>query len=120
MRGVSDLIQERLDRSWVNPRWKALYPKASMQHLASLNSDHCPLLLNLDPPPPSAANRPFRFQPMWLNHSDFPIIAKEARHGKELRLGDAISEFSSLAQTWNKEVFGNIFANKRQIGRAHV
>ena len=115
MRGVSDLIQERLDRGWVNPRWKALYPEASMQHLARLNSDHCPLLLNLDPPPPSAATRPFRFQPMWLNHSDFPRLVKEAWHGKELRLGDAISEFSSLAQTWNKEVFGNIFANKRRL-----
>ena len=52
-KGIGDLIQERLDRCWVNPSWKALYPKASVSHLAHLNSDHCPLLLKLLEPPPS-------------------------------------------------------------------
>lgn len=27
----------------------------------------------------------------------------------------AISAFSSLAQVWNKEVFGNVFAKKRRL-----
>jgi hypothetical protein len=75
---VADLIQERLDRGWANTDWKLLFPEASIQHLPHLNSDHCPLLLMLDPPPPSTRNRPFRFQPIWLNHPDFPRVVEEA------------------------------------------
>ena len=48
-----------------------------MTHLARVNSDHCPLLLNLSPNIVNASNRPFRFQPMWLNHNDFLAIVKE-------------------------------------------
>jgi hypothetical protein len=115
MQGVADLIQERLDRGWANTDWKLLFPEASIQHLPRLNSDHCPLLLMLDPPPPSARNRPFRFQPMWLNHPDFPRVVEEAWQGNECDLNSAISAFSSLAQVWNKEVFGNVFAKKRRL-----
>jgi len=30
-------------------------------------------------------------------------------------LGLAISTFKDLATTWNKDIFGNIFARKRQL-----
>ena len=46
-RDVSDLIQQRLDRVWVNSGWKFLYPDAIVSHLARISSDHCPLLLSL-------------------------------------------------------------------------
>ena len=51
--------------------------EANVTHLARVNSDHCPLLLNLSPNIVNASNRPFRFQPMWLNHNDFLAIVKE-------------------------------------------
>jgi hypothetical protein len=115
MRGVMDLIQERLDRAWANSNWKLIFPEAQIHHLARINSDHCPLLLKLDPPPPSSTDRPFRFQPCWLNHPDFPRIVKEAWQRHNDNLSTAISEFISSAQTWNSEVFGNIFTNKRRL-----
>ncbi|GMY20060.1 reverse transcriptase [Fagus crenata] len=68
-----------------------------------------------NPPPPSSTDRPFRFQPCWLNHPDFPRIVKEAWQGHNDNLSTAISEFISSAQTWNSEVFGNIFTNKRRL-----
>ena len=71
-RGLANLIQLRLDRCWAKPSWKSLFPEANVTHLARVNSDHCTFLLNLSPPPPSSSNRPFRFQPMWMSHHDFP------------------------------------------------
>lgn len=67
-RGLSDLIQFRLDRCWDNTSWKSLFQEANVTHLARVNSDHCPLLLNLSPPPPSCFDRPCQFQPKWMSH----------------------------------------------------
>ena len=50
-RGLADLIQLRLDRCWANSSWKSLFQEANVSHLAQVNSNHCPLLLNLPPPP---------------------------------------------------------------------
>ena len=63
-RGIWNLIQEWLDKCWVNPSWKLLFSEASVSHLARINSDHCLLLLKLLEPPPSSGERPFHFQPM--------------------------------------------------------
>ena len=41
-REVGDLIQCRLDRCWANPDWKEFFSKASVTHLARVNSDHSP------------------------------------------------------------------------------
>ena len=77
-RGLADLIQIRLDKCWANSCWKSLFPEANVTHLAQVNSDHCPLLLNLSPLPPLSSNRPCRFQPMWMTHHDFPRVVNEA------------------------------------------
>jgi len=61
-RDIRDLIQCRLDRCWVNLGWKAFYLEANVTHLARVNSDHCPLLLNLNPLLGTTFDRPFRFQ----------------------------------------------------------
>lgn len=46
-RELSDLIQQRFDRVWVNSNWKVCFPEAFVSHLVHINSDHCPLLLSL-------------------------------------------------------------------------
>jgi len=77
-REVGGLIQCRLDRVWANPEWKAAFPEATVTHLAKVNSDHCPLLLSLSSNVSNASSRPFRFQPMWMSHNDFPAIVRES------------------------------------------
>lgn len=43
-RDISDLIQQHLDRVWVNSDWKIYYLEAIVSHLARINLDHCRLL----------------------------------------------------------------------------
>ena len=44
-REIQGLIQERIDRFFVNPSWCLLYPEARVSHLTRYHSDHCLILL---------------------------------------------------------------------------
>ena len=114
-RETGDLIQCRLDRCQANPFWKEFYLETNVTHLAKINSDHCPLVLNLNPNMGNASDRPFRFQSIWLNHKEFPTVVMVAWEGQDVRLKGAISNFMVKAQRWNKEVFGNVFAKKKLV-----
>ena len=41
------LIQERIDRFFVNPSWCLLYSEAKVVHLTRCHSNHCPVLLEM-------------------------------------------------------------------------
>ncbi|KAL0012862.1 hypothetical protein SO802_007970 [Lithocarpus litseifolius] len=114
-RELGNLIQCRLDRCWANPAWKVYFSEANVTHLAKINSDHCPLLLNLNPDAGPSSSRPFRFQSVWLSHKDFPAVVRDAWTGLEDNLEGAISRFTTSAQKWNKEIFGNVFTRKKKI-----
>ena len=40
-------IKERLDRAFANDRWRIIFPRATIQHLAASTSDHSPIILSL-------------------------------------------------------------------------
>src|SRR5436190_2361817 len=70
-------LSERLDRAICNPQWRIKFPEASLQHLARISSDHRPILLKFSTFDPNKANRPFRFQQMWLTHRGFFFFMKD-------------------------------------------
>ncbi|XP_075671161.1 uncharacterized protein LOC142640761 [Castanea sativa] len=85
-RGISDLIQERIDRVFVNPEWWNLFPEPRVTHLT-------------------------RF---WLSDVTFSGVVSGAwSHTNEL--SEAIRRFTRDAKDWNKSHFGNVFAKKKRI-----
>jgi exonuclease III len=40
-------VRVRLDRAVACPSWSQLYPQATVQHLVSSRSDHCPIVISL-------------------------------------------------------------------------
>lgn len=115
LRQSEDLIQERIDRVVANASWKCMFPNAEVTHLPRVHSDHCPVLLDLNPRTHQALERPFRFQTMWMSHPDFKNLVKAAWDDKSCPLENSIIIFSSRVSRWNKEVFGNIFHKKQHI-----
>lgn len=113
-RGFQNLIQERLDRYFVNPEWCTLYPNARVSHLTRVHSDHCPILLEFEPGASTKLNRPFKFQSFWLNDLSFPNIVWDA-WGQSNQLDVAMDKFTRDTTTWNRDQFGNIFAKKRRV-----
>ena len=74
---IFDLILECIDRSLANPAWRTPYLEASVTHLPKVFSNHCPVLLDLTRPLPTATDKPFRFHTMWLHHPDFPNVVRK-------------------------------------------
>ena len=61
-REINNLIQERIDRVFMNPSWCLLYSDAKVSHLTRCHSDHCPILLQTNPIRQLHLTRPFKFQ----------------------------------------------------------
>ena len=61
-REINNLIQERIDRYFMNPSLCLLYPDARVSHLTQCHSDHCPILLEIVPRQTTFLKMPFRFQ----------------------------------------------------------
>ena len=113
-REIHSLIQERIDRFFMNPSWCLLYPDAKVSHLTRCHSDHCPVLMETNPRRQLHLARPFRFQSFWLSDPSFPIVVNKAWQ-QPRRLMEAIDVFSRQASLWNKNHFGNIFKKKNRI-----
>ncbi|XP_075658740.1 uncharacterized protein LOC142628551 [Castanea sativa] len=99
-RGFRNLIQERLDRFFGNPKWCTLYPNTRVSHLTRVHSDHCPILLEFEPGASIRLNRPFKFQSFWLNDLSFPNIVRDA-WGQSNRLNTVVEKFTKDATAWN-------------------
>ena len=113
-RDIQALIQERIDRVFVNPSWCLLYPEARVVHLTRCHSDHYPILLEMQPKINMGRKRPFRFQTCWLSEPSFPSLVSRAWSGSPT-LGEAVKNFTQVAIRWNSSHFGNIFTRKKNI-----
>lgn len=113
-RNGNDLVQERIDRFFANPRWYASHPDARVTHLTRCVFDHSPILLETNPTYGLFLPRPFKFQSFWLSDLSFPGIVVEA-WGRARSLRESIENFSRKALDWNKHHFGNIFGWKKRV-----
>lgn len=108
------LVQERINRVFVNADWNILYPEACVKHLKRSHLNPNPVLLSLRHDHGTHHPRPFRFQPMWLSHPSFPGLVSDAWSGPS-SLSNAITTFTTKARIWKRDHFGNIFYRKRRI-----
>lgn len=111
-REVHALIQERIDRFFVNASWCLLYRDAKIIHLTRCHSDHSPVMLDILPRVHTGRKRPFKFQTCWLTDPTFPWIVSHAWRQPNILI-EAIENFTKEALVWNKVQFGNIFAKKK-------
>ena len=113
-RPLHALIQERIDRFFVNPSWCLLFPDAKVVHLTRCHLDHCPILLDMQPRTSIGRKRPFRFQSCWLSDPSFPKVVSQAWH-LNFVLAEAVKTFTKDAANWNRLHFRNIFEKKKNI-----
>ena len=102
------LIQERIDGVFVNPSWCLLYSEARVVHLTRCHSDHCPILLEMQPRINMGRKRLFIFQTCWLSEPSFPPIVSQAWRDSPA-LGDAVQRFTQAVIRWNGSHFGKYF-----------
>ena len=106
-------LKERLDRALSNLDWRIKFAHASVTHLNKLKSDHSPLLLSLlENSAPNRRRRPFRMLASWFSHPNFEATVRNCWK-LELDWVSVVNHLQAELQTWNKEVFGNIFERKK-------
>lgn len=98
----------------MNLNWCLMYPEAKVTHLTRCHSDHCPVLLEMQPRCHAGRVWPFRFQTTWLLDPTFPPIMYQAWESNN-NLETAVSCFTLKAREWNKSQFGNIFTRKNNL-----
>ncbi|GKU94254.1 hypothetical protein SLEP1_g7776 [Rubroshorea leprosula] len=114
-RSANQLIRERLDRAWGNPSWRVKFPEATVFHLPRLSSDHCPILLSLQPSIPTIGDKPFRIEKFWLDHESFKdLVASEWTHSN-LSISECSTQFKSSVRLWSRANFDNIHKKKKEI-----
>ena len=113
-RPLMQLVQERIDRVFVNVEWNALFPESCVEHLERGHSDHCPVKMHWDRAQGIRQGWPFRFKPIWLSHPSFQSIMRDAQANPSSLL-HAVSKFIDKDKVWNRNVFGNLFHQKKRI-----
>jgi hypothetical protein len=60
-------------------------------------------------------NRPFRFQAAWFTHSEYPALVKDSWARDRRGIVQCLQNVTKDSIIFNKEVFGNIFARKKEL-----
>jgi exonuclease III len=72
-------VKVRLDRAVASPEWSALFPDCLVHHLTSPRSDHCPLLLTMEPFTLKKPAQPIRrYKIMWEREPSLTAMVEEA------------------------------------------
>ncbi|XP_074315106.1 uncharacterized protein LOC141651286 [Silene latifolia] len=95
--------------------WGTIHEDASVRHLPAFQSDHCPLLIAPNGfAPLNSVQKSFRFQAAWMTHELFSTFIAE-KWPDQGSFPTRLDELSKSLREWNKNVFGNIFCQKKSL-----
>ncbi|KAL5772200.1 hypothetical protein ACOSQ2_012124 [Xanthoceras sorbifolium] len=115
-RGANEEICCRLDRAVCSMEWRTMFPEGFVKHLPRINSDHCPILLNLHSSHiPCSALKPFRFEATWMRHDGFNGVVRSCWTSTCGGISNKMHSLASNLKVWNKDSFGCIFKRKRVL-----
>ncbi|XP_057747939.1 uncharacterized protein LOC130967135 [Arachis stenosperma] len=69
------ITRERLDRVLVNWNWLQIYQNVSLKAAPAISSDHCALILDLQPR--GRIKREFKFEAFWAEHEECKEVIKK-------------------------------------------
>lgn len=86
-----------------------------MEHTLRRHSDHVPILLRCGAVDRTRTDRPFRFKIAWCAHEAYHKVVHDAWSVQGGDICQALKQVQEGSIRFNKEKFGNIFANKRKV-----
>ncbi|KAH7840407.1 hypothetical protein Vadar_016441 [Vaccinium darrowii] len=113
-------IQERLDRVLASPHWRTRFDHAKVEHLNTVGSDHCALLMDLNPN--ETHNRvPFRFDSRWVKEEEMQNVVQQpwntrVQGSRLFTVHSKIKECLFSIQNWKK---GKKLNSGRQVIELH-
>jgi hypothetical protein len=107
-------VKVRLDRAVADDRWRDPFSDATVVHLVTPCSDHCPLLIRLARESQFGQPRKYKwFEIMWEREHALPDIISSAweEAGQKSDLGDinnALQKVMDVLHAWGRRKFGNV------------
>lgn len=111
-------IKERIDRTMANKTWINLYPLATVKHLHTEESEHCPIFLHLDNRS-KKGHRPFRFFQAWTTDTSSVEVVNRAwrldgKGGMHChRLTRSLFNTFKALKKWNRDSFCIVHENSK-------
>jgi len=110
-------VRVRLDRVLASANWCARFPLAEVHHLMAIKSDHCPILLSVEPEKKSenihGLGRPFRYELMWETNHGLPSLIQHVwKEGqpcnsvKDMRI--KLCHLGEELRSWGQRSFGAV------------
>ena len=108
-------VRVRLDRALASMNWCARFPLATVQHLTTVKSDHCPILLSHVPEERNEGGgcqgKPFRYELMWETNerlsSLIEQIWKNGQHCNSVKdMKDKLFHLGEELKSWGGKTFG--------------
>ncbi|XP_026439305.1 uncharacterized protein LOC113337993 [Papaver somniferum] len=117
----SELIFEKLDRSFMNDKWISVLPQTRVTNLGRIYSDHNPLLVKCFHYERNV-NIPYKFLRCWQLNPDFKkVLADCWSHGVKgspsFVVANKLSHVKNVLIKWNVNSFGHI---KTTIGKLNA
>lgn len=103
-RGGNKFIQERLDRCFCFLEWRTRFPDVLVEHLEYEESDHCPMMLNIEKGAKGERHRQDKglgrvhFEEFWTYQEDFHEVI--SRNWTDTEAGNAVMKIKrSISQS---------------------
>jgi hypothetical protein len=111
-------VRVRLDRVVASPSWSQWFPRAKLQHLISVSSDHCPVFLNqvtdqFQAPPKQI----MRYEIMWEREESLPSEIKKTWEvcSPAQNLGDVGKSLQSVMRSLRQWSFDKFEAVTKEL-----
>ena len=107
-------VRVRLDRAVADDNWSNLFDQASVEHLVSPCSDHCPILLRLAPADAQRVKpKILRYEIMWEREQSLGDVIMEAWDSGPTKtslasFASALKGVMQSLHSWSRENFGSV------------
>ncbi|KAL8465080.1 hypothetical protein ACS0TY_034540 [Phlomoides rotata] len=115
-RGSSIFVEERLDEVMGNALWHAMFPRSRLFSLVAPTSDHCPILLDLDPVVVRRIFNASKFENKWLEERDLPEVVRRCWNGFwDFDVDKRLLATSETLGVWGKHIHLAFKKNKEDL-----
>ncbi|KAG5606153.1 hypothetical protein H5410_027645 [Solanum commersonii] len=117
-KGIQQRVWKRLDRALVSDAWLEKMPQTTITHLPSVQSDHCPLLMEMSAREDDHI-RYFKFLNRWTDQPNFLDIVRacweRTVEGNNMwKFHQKLKRLSNTLSTWSRKKFGDIFTRVKE------
>lgn len=99
-----NLILGLLDRFLANPNWITNFPNFVVTHLPRTTSDHCPIMINLNPGL-LQFRKSYKLKTMWPNHPTFDLIVDQNWSSQSIDYSSSINRTTNAIINWNQNTY---------------